>query len=84
VLRGNLAPDGAVLKPSAASPNLMRHRGPAVVFHTTEHYKQRIVDPDLDVDEDSVLVLQNCGPKGSEHGGGWEYGIAAQTSSSRR
>ena len=64
ILRGNLAPDGAVLKPSAASPHLMRHRGPAVVFHTIEHYKQRIVDPELEVDENSVLVLQNCGPKG--------------------
>lgn len=64
VLRGNLAPDGAVLKPSAASPHLMRHRGPAVVFSTIEHYKQRIMDPDLDVDENSILVLQNCGPKG--------------------
>src|SRR5208282_675493 len=64
VLRGNLAPDGAVLKPSAASPHLMRHRGRAVVFHTIEHYKQRIEDPNLEVDENSVLVLQNCGPKG--------------------
>jgi dihydroxy-acid dehydratase len=64
VLRGNLAPDGAVLKPSAASPGLMRHRGKAVVFETIEHYKQRIVDPDLDVDAGSVLVLKNCGPKG--------------------
>jgi len=64
VLRGNLAPDGAVLKPSAASPHLMRHRGHAVVFRTIEHYKERIVDPELDVDENSVLVLQNCGPKG--------------------
>ncbi len=64
VLRGNLAPEGAVLKPSAASPHLMRHRGPAVVFRTIEHYKERIVEPDLDVDENSVLVLQNCGPMG--------------------
>ncbi len=64
VLRGNLAPDGAVLKPSAASPHLMRHRGRAVVFNTIEHYKQRIMDPNLDVDENSILVLQNCGPKG--------------------
>jgi dihydroxy-acid dehydratase len=64
VLKGNLAPLGAVLKPSAASPRLMRHRGPAVVFKTIEHYKERIVDPTLDVDENSVLVLQNCGPKG--------------------
>jgi L-arabonate dehydrase len=64
VLRGNLAPDGAVLKPSAASPHLMRHRGPAVVFENIEHYKTRIADPDLAVDENSVLVLKNCGPKG--------------------
>jgi len=64
VLRGNLAPDGAVLKPSAASPHLMRHRGRAVVFENIEHYKQRIDDPNLDVDENCVLVLKNCGPKG--------------------
>jgi len=64
VLRGNLAPGGAVLKPSAASPHLLRHRGPAVVFKTIEHYRERIADPDLQVDENSVLVLQNCGPKG--------------------
>jgi len=64
VLRGNLAPDGAVLKPSAASPHLMRHRGRAVVFETIEHYKQRIDDPALDVDENCILVLKNCGPKG--------------------
>jgi dihydroxyacid dehydratase/phosphogluconate dehydratase len=64
VLNGNLAPNGAVLKPSAASPALMKHRGRAVVFETIEHYKQRIVDPDLDVDASCVLVLKNCGPKG--------------------
>ncbi len=64
VLRGNLAPDGAVLKPSAASPHLMRHRGRAVVFESIDHYKERIDDPDLDVDENCVLVLKNCGPKG--------------------
>ena len=64
VLRGNLAPDGAVIKPSAASPHLMRHEGRAIVFESIEHYKQRIDDPDLDVDENSVLVLKNCGPKG--------------------
>ncbi|MEO8481599.1 MAG: IlvD/Edd family dehydratase [Acidobacteriota bacterium] len=64
VLKGNLAPTGAVLKPSAASPRLMKHRGRAVVFETIEHYKQRIVDPNLDVDADCVLVLKNCGPKG--------------------
>src|ERR1700736_2121206 len=64
VLRGNLAPDGAVLKPSAASPHLMRHRGPAVVFENIEHYKERIDNPDLKVDENCILVLKNCGPKG--------------------
>lgn len=64
VLRGNLAPDGAVLKPSAATPALMKHRGRAVVFETIERYRERINDPDLDIDESSVMVLQNCGPKG--------------------
>ena len=64
VLRGNLAPDGAVLKPSAASPHLMQHRGRAVVFENIEHYKSRIADPTLDVDENCILVLKNCGPKG--------------------
>ena len=64
VLRGNLAPSGAVLKPSAASPHLLKHRGRAVVFENIEHYKTRIMDPALDVDADSVMVLKNCGPKG--------------------
>jgi dihydroxy-acid dehydratase len=64
VLRGNLAPQGAVLKPSAASPALMRHRGRAVVFENIEHYNARISDPALDVDKDCVLVLKGCGPKG--------------------
>jgi len=64
VLRGNLAPLGAVLKPSAATPELMVHRGRAVVFETIEDYKHRIVDPDLDIDASSVMVLKNCGPKG--------------------
>jgi L-arabonate dehydrase len=64
VLRGNLAPDGAVLKPSAASPSLMKHRGRAVVFETIERYRERINDPDLDIDENCIMVLQNCGPKG--------------------
>jgi L-arabonate dehydrase len=64
ILRGNLAPRGAVLKPSAATPALMQHRGKAVVFEDFDHYKARIGDPDLDVDADSVLVLKNCGPKG--------------------
>ncbi|MBB3060894.1 IlvD/Edd family dehydratase [Microbulbifer rhizosphaerae] len=64
ILKGNLAPRGAVLKPSAASPKLMNHRGRAVVFENFDHYKQRIVDPDLDIDENCVMVLKNCGPKG--------------------
>jgi dihydroxyacid dehydratase/phosphogluconate dehydratase len=64
ILRGNLSPRGAVLKPSAASPHLMQHRGRAVVFEDFDHYKQRIVDPELDVDENSILVMKNCGPKG--------------------
>jgi L-arabonate dehydrase len=64
VLRGNLAPRGAVLKPSAASAHLLRHRGQAVVFENLEHYKARIVDPDLAVTKDSILVLKNCGPRG--------------------
>ena len=64
VLRGNLASSGAVIKPSAASPHLMRHRGPAVVFENIEDYHARIADPALEVDVSSVLVLKNCGPKG--------------------
>lgn len=64
VLRGNLSPRGAVLKPSAASPHLLKHRGRAVVFENFEHYKARINDEALEVDADSVLVLKNCGPRG--------------------
>jgi dihydroxy-acid dehydratase len=64
VLRGNLAPAGAVIKPAAASPELLRHRGRAVVFDSVEDFHQRIDDPGLDVDADSVLVLRGCGPKG--------------------
>jgi len=64
VLRGNLAPDGAVIKPSAASPRLLQHRGRAVVFETIEEYHARIDDETLDVDENCVLVLKNCGPRG--------------------
>jgi dihydroxy-acid dehydratase len=64
VLRGNLAPDGALIKPAAASPSLLRHRGRAVVFHSIEDFAARIDDPDLDVDADSVLVLRGCGPRG--------------------
>jgi L-arabonate dehydrase len=64
VLRGNLAPGGAVLKPSAATPKLMRHKGRAVVFEDIDDLNRRIDDPKLDVDANSVLVLKNCGPKG--------------------
>ncbi|KKC38087.1 dihydroxy-acid dehydratase [Devosia epidermidihirudinis] len=64
VLRGNLAPDGAVIKPSAASPELMQHRGRAVVFESMPDFKARIDDPDLDVDESCVLVLKSAGPVG--------------------
>jgi L-arabonate dehydrase len=64
ILRGNLAPDGAVLKPSAASADLLRHRGRAVVFENIEDYWAKINDDALDVDETCVLVLKNCGPKG--------------------
>ena len=64
VLRGNLAPDGAVLKPSAATPALMQHRGRAVVFEDIDDYKARIEDEALDIDETCVMVLKNCGPRG--------------------
>jgi dihydroxy-acid dehydratase len=64
ILRGNLAPDGAVLKPSAASPKLMKHRGRAVVFEDIEDYHVRVDDKNLDIDETCVMVLKNCGPKG--------------------
>ncbi|GAA1147018.1 IlvD/Edd family dehydratase [Kribbella jejuensis] len=64
VLKGNLAPDGAVIKQSAASERLSRHRGKALVFSSIEEYDKAVEDPDLDVDEDTVLVLQNAGPRG--------------------
>jgi len=64
VLKGNLAPNGAVLKPSAASPHLMKHRGRAVVFEDIDDYKAKINDDALDIDENCVMVLKNCGPKG--------------------
>jgi dihydroxy-acid dehydratase len=64
VLRGNLAPDGCVIKPSAATPKLLRHKGRAVVFEDIDDLHRRIDDPKLDVDAGSVLVLKNCGPKG--------------------
>jgi dihydroxy-acid dehydratase len=64
VVKGNLAPQGAVLKPSAATPHLLKHRGRAVVFEDIDDYKARINDDTLDIDETCVMVLKNCGPKG--------------------
>lgn len=64
VLHGNLCPSGAVIKPNAATPELMTHRGRAVVFESIEDHNARIDDPDLDVDETCILVLKGCGPKG--------------------
>jgi dihydroxy-acid dehydratase len=64
VLRGNLCPDGAIIKPSAATPKLMKHRGRAVVFENIEDFHKRIDDPRLDIDKGCVMVLKNCGPKG--------------------
>ncbi|MBI2754942.1 MAG: dihydroxy-acid dehydratase [Betaproteobacteria bacterium] len=64
VLRGNLCPSGAIIKPSAATPRLLKHRGRAVVFESIEDLHTRIDDPQLDIDETCVMVLKNCGPKG--------------------
>jgi L-arabonate dehydrase len=64
VLRGNLCPDGAIIKPSAATPKLMKHKGRAVVFENILDFHSRIDDPKLDIDENCVMVLKNCGPKG--------------------
>jgi dihydroxy-acid dehydratase len=64
VLRGSLAPGGAIIKPAAASAHLLKHRGPAVVFDSIEDFHARIDDPALDIDENSVMVLRGCGPKG--------------------
>jgi dihydroxy-acid dehydratase len=64
VVRGNLAPNGAVIKPSAATPGLLKHRGRAVVFESIEDFKARIDRPDLEIDETSVMVLKGAGPKG--------------------
>jgi dihydroxy-acid dehydratase len=65
VLKGNLAPRGAVIKHSAASPNLLKHRGRAVVFKSLEDLALRVDSPDLDVTAEDILVLQNAGPKGA-------------------
>lgn len=64
VLKGNLAPNGAVIKPSAATPSLMKHTGRAVTFENIEDYRARVDDPALDIDETCVMVLKNCGPRG--------------------
>jgi L-arabonate dehydrase len=64
VLKGNLAPNGAVIKPSAATAALMKHTGRAVVFENIEDYRARIDDPALDIDETCMMVLKNCGPRG--------------------
>ncbi len=64
VLRGNLAPDGAIIKPAAASSDLLQHRGPTVVFDSIEDFHDRIDDPNLPVTADSVLILRGCGPRG--------------------
>jgi dihydroxy-acid dehydratase len=64
VLRGNLCPDGAIVKPSAATPKLLKHRGRAVVFENIEDFHTRIDDPNLDIDAKCIMVLKNCGPKG--------------------
>ncbi|GAA4557084.1 IlvD/Edd family dehydratase [Pseudonocardia xishanensis] len=64
VLRGNLCPEGAVIKPSAADPRLLKHRGPAVVFEDAADLNARVDDPELEIDAGSVMVLKNCGPQG--------------------
>ena len=64
MLRGNLAPDGAIIKPSAATPGLLKHKARAVVFENIEDFHRRIDDPKLDIDENCMMVLKNCGPKG--------------------
>jgi len=64
VVRGNIAPNGCVIKPSAASEQLLRHRGRAVVFENVEELHSRVVDESLDIDEHCVMVLKNCGPRG--------------------
>jgi dihydroxy-acid dehydratase len=64
ILKGNLAPNGAVIKPSAASPHLLTHRGRAVVFESIEELREKLDDPDLDIDENCIMVLKNCGPCG--------------------
>ena len=84
MLRGNLAPAGAIIKPAAASPHLLQHRGRAVVFDSVEDLHARIDDPDLDVDADSVLVLRGCGPQGLPgHARGGQPAVADEAAASR-
>lgn len=83
VLRGNLAPDGAVIKPSAASPQLLQHRGRAVVFETIEEFHSRINDEGLDIDETCVMVLKLWTPRLSGHGGGRKHDAASQVAPQR-
>lgn len=64
VLRGNLAPDGAIIKPAAATGSLLQHTGRAVVFESIEDFRARVDDPALDIDADSIMVLKGCGPRG--------------------
>lgn len=65
ILKGNLAPDGALIKPRAASPNLLKHKGRAVVFSSVEDMEQRVNDPSLEIEDGDVMVLQNAGPVGA-------------------
>ena len=82
ILRGSLAPNGAVIKQSAATPALLRHRGPALVFEDVYDVAARIDDPDLDVDADTVLVLRNSGPRGGP--GMPEWGTGADSEEAAR
>ena len=79
VLKGNIAPDGAILKPSAASPHLMQHTGKAVVFESVEEFHNKIHDPNLDVDENSILVLKKLWTKRlSRYGGSRKYDFTSK------
>jgi hypothetical protein len=84
VLRGNLCPDGAIIKPSAATPKLMKHKGRAVVFESIEDFHARVDDPKLDIDERCVMVLKNCGPKGYPAWGSGEHAAAHEAPEARR
>ena len=83
VLRGNIAPTGAIIKPAAASESLLQHRGRAVVFDGVEHFHARIDAPDLEIDADSVMVLRGCGPRATRHARGGESCRCRRSCSSR-